>query len=108
MTSSTKILKICVLLLISVTTSVISSPICSQEPCSIETTTNEDFYNEESNTVVSYTEKPYIEEYYIKELEKCAKQGSMMMPVYYDNVDKYLSHTIIHRTMWERSLVGSK
>ena len=67
-----------------------------------------DFYNEESNTVVSYTEKPYIEEYYIKELEKCAKQGSMMMPVYYDNVDKYLSHTIIHWTMWERSLVGSK
>ena len=71
MTSSTKILKICILLLISVTTSVISSPICSQEPCSIETTTNEDFYNEES-----YTEVSYIEESYNEELEKMCKKRS--------------------------------
>ena len=91
MTSSTIILKICILLLISVTTSVISSPICSQEPCSIETTTNEDFYNEES-----YTEVSYIEESYNEELEKCAKKGPMMMPVYYDNVDKYLCHALLY------------
>ena len=71
-------LKSSILLLIFISTTVISSKICFQEPCSAaETTSKEDSYNEE--------------------LEKCAKKGPMMMPFYYDNVDRYLCHTLLYQ-----------
>ena len=34
---------------------------------------------------------------YNEALEYCAKQGSMMMPHYYENVDRYLCHTLLYQ-----------